>query len=108
MNFLQLRCSDAAVSSKLYMEPHTYTHRERTNLGTKNIAISDEAYQMLRALKKPGESFTDVIQRMTHGSAVLELTGILSRKEAVSVEKRVREIRKQSSQRIFKTAVGLN
>jgi len=30
-------------------------------MATKDIAISDEAYQMLKALKKSGESFTDVI-----------------------------------------------
>lgn len=93
------------VFSKTYNEAHTYTHRK--TMGTKNIAISDEAYQMLRALKKPGESFTGVIERMTRRSAVLELAGVLSRTEAVSVERRVKEVRKQSSQRILKTAKGL-
>jgi predicted CopG family antitoxin len=48
-------------------------------MGTKNIAISDEAYQMLKALKRPSESFTDVIERMTRRSAVLELAGIVSK-----------------------------
>ena len=76
-------------------------------MGTKNIAISDEAYQMLRALKKSGESFTDVIERMTRRSAVLELAGIMSKAEAASVEKRVKDIRTQSSQRVLRTAEGL-
>jgi predicted CopG family antitoxin len=76
-------------------------------MGTKNIAISDEAYQMLKALKKSGESFTDVIERVTRRSAVLELAGIVSKTEATGVEKRVKDIRKQSSQRIFKTVEGL-
>jgi len=76
-------------------------------MGTKNIAISDEAYQMLKALKGPGESFTDVIERITRRSAVLELAGIISRTEATGVEKRVKEIRRQSSQRILSTAEGL-
>jgi len=39
---------------------HTHTHTEN-QMATKDIAISDEAYQMLKALKKSGESFTDVI-----------------------------------------------
>jgi len=47
---------------------HTYMHGEP--LGTKSNAISDEAYQMLKALKKAGE-------RVTRRSAVLELAGIL-------------------------------
>jgi predicted nucleic acid-binding protein/predicted CopG family antitoxin len=76
-------------------------------MGTKNIAISDEAYQMLKALKKSGESFTDVIERVTRRSSVLELSGILSKPEVAKVERRVREIRKRSSQRILETAEGL-
>lgn len=76
-------------------------------MGTKNIAISDEAYQMLKALKKSGESFTDVIQRITRRGAVLELAGVLAKAEAISVEKRVKDIRKQSSERILRTAERL-
>ena len=76
-------------------------------MGTKNIAISDEAYHMLKALKKSGESFTDVIERMTRKSTVLELAGIVSEAEASNVEKRVKDIRRQSSQRILKAVEGL-
>lgn len=76
-------------------------------MGTKNIAISDEAYQMLKALKKSGESFTDVIERMTRRSSILELRGILSKTEVAKVERRVKEIRRQSSRRILETAEGL-
>ena len=76
-------------------------------MGTKNIAISDEAYQLLKALKRPSESFTDVIERITRGSAVLDLAGIVSKTEATSIEKRVKNIRRQSSQRILSTAEGL-
>ena len=76
-------------------------------MGTKNIAISDQAYQMLKALKKPRESFTDVIERITRGNAVLELAGIVSNTEAASIERRVKDIRERSSQRILSKAVGL-
>jgi predicted CopG family antitoxin len=76
-------------------------------MGTKNIAISDEAYQMLKALKRPSESFTDVIERMTRRSAVLDLAGIISRTEATAVEKRVKETRTRSSRRVLSTAEGL-
>ena len=76
-------------------------------MGTKNIAVSDEAYQMLKALKRPSESFTDVIERITRRSAVLDLAGIVSKTEAASIEKHVKNIRRQSSQRILSTAEGL-
>jgi predicted CopG family antitoxin len=62
---------------------------------------------MLKALKGPNESFTDVIWRITRRSAVLELAGILSKTEANGVEKRVKEIRRQSSRRILSEAEGL-
>ena len=76
-------------------------------MGTKNIAISDEAYQMLKALKKSGESFTDVIERMTRKGSVLELAGVLSKREVESVERQVKEVRKQSSRRIAHTTGAL-
>jgi predicted CopG family antitoxin len=76
-------------------------------LGTKNIAISDEAYQMLKALKKSGESFTDVIERVRRKASVLELAGVLSRKEVATVERQVRQLRKRSSSRITKTIGAL-
>ncbi len=76
-------------------------------MGTKNIAISDEAYQRLKALKKPGESFTEVIERMTRSRGVLELAGILSTRQAAQVGEHVRELRGSSSRRLQRTAEGL-
>ena len=95
--------TDAVAMHKLQ---HTHTHTEN-QMGTKNIAISDEAYQMLKALKKSGESFTDVIERMTRKSSVLDLTGILSKREVATVERRVKEVRNRSSRRIAQTAGAL-
>jgi predicted CopG family antitoxin len=34
-------------------------------MGTKNISLTDEAYERLRDRKGEGESFTDVILRLT-------------------------------------------
>ena len=72
-------------------------------MGTKNIAISDEAYQRLKALKKPGESFTEVIERMTRSRGILELSGILSKREASRVSEVVRETRRESSRHLRRT-----
>ena len=42
----------------------------------KTIAISDELYKLLKRLKRPGESFTDVILRsIKHSSSILDIAG---------------------------------
>ncbi|UJG41298.1 MAG: antitoxin VapB family protein [Candidatus Heimdallarchaeum aukensis] len=42
----------------------------------KNIAISDELYKLLKRLKRPGESFTDVILRsIKHSTSIMDITG---------------------------------
>jgi predicted CopG family antitoxin len=72
-------------------------------LATKNIAISEEAYQRLKALKKPGESFTDVIERMTRTRGVLDLAGVLSISQAKEVSERIWESRAETArQRKFR------
>jgi predicted CopG family antitoxin len=76
-------------------------------MGTKNIAISDEAYQRLKTLKRPGESFTEVIERMTRSRGILELAGTLSPRQAAQVKERVREIRDESSRRLQRTTEEL-
>jgi len=47
-----------------------------------NIAISLDAYERLKALKRPGESFTDVIERMTGSRGIMELASALTDQEA--------------------------
>jgi predicted CopG family antitoxin len=69
-------------------------------MGTKNIAISDEAYQRLKSLKRPGESFTELIDRMTRSHSVADLAGLLTKGEGLEVKKRVSELRKESSRRL--------
>jgi hypothetical protein len=44
---------------------------------------------------------------MTRRSAVLDLAGIISKTEAARVEKRVKDIRTQTSQRILRTTEEL-
>ena len=77
-------------------------------MATKNIAVSEEAYQRLKTLKKPGESFTDLIERMTRNRGILELSGVLSKAEATAVRGRIREVREESSRHIRQTAEELS
>lgn len=69
-------------------------------MGTKNIAISDAAYERLRSLKRPGESFTELIERMTRSRSVADLAGLLTKSEGLEVKKRVSELREASSRRL--------
>jgi len=41
-------------------------------MGHKTLTISEEAYNALKKLKKGGESFSDVILRITKGASLLE------------------------------------
>lgn len=66
---------------------------------TRSLTVKEEAYQALRAKKKEGESFTDVILRLTEntGSArrLLEMMDELhSPKLADNVESASKEFRK--------------
>ncbi len=47
-------------------------------MGTKTISISEDAYQRLVRLKREGESFTDVIQRVTGGADLGRYAGSIS------------------------------
>jgi predicted CopG family antitoxin len=69
-------------------------------MGARNISISDEAYERLKSVKKPNESFTDVINRLTGRRSILELAGILTKDEARTMKHEIKEIRKKSSKRV--------
>ncbi len=73
-------------------------------MGTRNISISDEAYNRLAALKKPGESFTDVVNRLAVRKSVLDLAGILTPGQANEIRRTVREMREMSTERVASTA----
>lgn len=77
-------------------------------MGTKNIAISDEAYQRLKSLKRPGESFTELIERMTRQKGILELAGVLTPHEGRSMKEAMEKMRKESSDRMLRVAKRLD
>lgn len=64
-------------------------------MGTKTISLGTEAYERLKRVKRKGESFTDVVIRLTRRRSLLELSELVSKEEAValreSVEKGSRE-----------------
>lgn len=58
----------------------------------------------MKALKRPGESFTDLIERMTRNRGILELSGVLSAAEASAVRDRIETVRAEESRRVLETA----
>lgn len=69
-------------------------------MGNKTISVSDEAYARLKARKKPGESFSDTINRLTSRRRLSELAGVLDEEDIRVIEKAVTAIRSQSKERI--------
>ncbi len=60
----------------------------------KNIAVSDDVYDLLRKVKLPGESFSDVIRRgLKEGARLSDIRGsrTISREDWVKVRKTIRE-----------------
>lgn len=54
-------------------------------MATKTLSITEAAYERLAAEKRPGESFTDVILRLTKKRSLFDLHKIVSKKEAESI-----------------------
>ena len=72
-------------------------------MGSKNISISEEAYQRLSALKKPNESFTQVINRLTQKRSILELAGTLSEEDAAEIIENINDLRKDSEKSLLRS-----
>jgi len=72
-------------------------------MGTKNISISEEAYERLTALKRTNESFTEVINRLTRKRSILELVGALTEEEGEEIRRNIEELREASDKRIRST-----
>ncbi len=69
----------------------------------KTLTISEEAYEALAALKKEGESFTELIKRITaplKKKKLSEFIGVLAGKEYEDFEKSALEIRHSRSTRL--------
>jgi len=73
-------------------------------MGTKNISISEEAYERLAALKRPNESFTEVVNRLTKKRSILELAGVITEKEGDDIRGEIVELRRSSSRRVKASA----
>ena len=55
-------------------------------MATKTISLDEEAYERLKAHKREGESFSEVVKRLAGERSWAEVTGILSDAEADTLE----------------------
>lgn len=68
-------------------------------MGTKTIGIREDVYKRLKAQKREGESFTDVVDRLLDGTKAdwRDGFGTLETNEADELERAVKRARKQAS-----------
>ena len=55
----------------------------------KTMTVSEEAYERLASKKEPGESFSEVIIKLTGKANLMDLAGVLSRAEASDLRKAI-------------------
>jgi predicted CopG family antitoxin len=76
------------------------THTQN-NMGTKTISITDDVYERLKAMKTPGESFSDELRRLTTSKgSILDFAGAwkdLSEEDSKKMKENIREKRKDKS-----------
>jgi len=68
-------------------------------MATKTISLDEEAYERLKAHKREGESFSDVVKRIAGERSWNEVAGILSADEAEQLEAVIEEGRTRSRER---------
>ena len=68
-----------------------YVHVHR-NMGTKTISLADDAYERLKERKREGESFSDVVRRLTDMTELEKYHGVLSDETAEELEEVVQDI----------------
>lgn len=75
-------------------------------MGTKTLSITDAAYAQLAKEKRPGESFTDVILRLTKKRSLFDLHKVVSKKEADALAEAVLEMRSERVSRRERRLAG--
>lgn len=68
-------------------------------MATKTISLDEEAYERLKAHKREGESFSDVVKRIAGERSWNEVAGILSADEAEQLEAVIEAGRTRSRER---------
>ncbi len=68
---------------------------------TKTITVTKDAYEQLKALKRPEESFSEEIKRITGGSQdIMRFAGILTDNEGEEMLAAIKKTREESDKRL--------
>jgi len=68
-------------------------------MATKTISLDEEAYERLKAHKREGESFSEVVKRIAGERSWTEVAGILSDEEGEQLDGIIEEGRERSRNR---------
>jgi len=80
-------------------------------MGTKTISLADDAYEQLKAEKQEGESFSDVVRRLTERVSLDDYYGVLGDETGEqledAIESRRRKRTEESNARVQRIADAL-
>ena len=68
-------------------------------MATKTISLDEEAYEHLKAHKREGESFSEVVKRIAGERSWTEVAGLLSEEDAADLERTIQDGRQRSRTR---------
>lgn len=66
----------------------------------RNVRLTEEAYRQLERRKRPGESFSDTVERIAGERSLLELSGLLTDEDAESMREAIGEQDRRSRERL--------
>ena len=74
-----------------------YIHRLYTYkaMVSRTISLADDAYERLKARKRPHESFSELVRRLTAGPSLLQLTEVMKPESAGRLASAIEENRRQ-------------
>ena len=69
-------------------------------MGSKNVRLDEDVYERIKSKKRPDETFSEAIDRLTAETSFLELAGILSDEEAEEMREAIQEQEERSRERL--------